>query len=383
MDIDLTSSEKKSFFSFLGLYLGSSFILMLIALFFYYQNEKTLYLDLVKSNMQNIVSKVSNEIIISHMLDVEFNRDIYLNNQNYKISFYDKDKNLLFGNLNEKLNFEQNFYNDEEKLIIVDSSTVGHLGIWYIALKDNSLKEKISNLKLNIFLIFLIFYTIIAIVSWSLAKLFLKPIKNERERLNNFIKDTTHELNTPISAIIMSCEDDNLTKKQLDRIKFSAKRVSEIYKDLTYIFLGNIEKKSLDKIDLSNVIKEEIINFEPMIARKRLKINLNIEEFFYEINKDDFIRLFNNLFSNAIKYNKTDGNIDIILQNRELIIKDSGIGISKDKIKDIFNRYYRATNQSGGFGLGLNIVNMICKTYNIKIDVQSSENIGSTFTLKL
>ena len=383
MDIDLTSSEKKSFFSFLALYLGSSFILMLIALFFYYQNEKTLYLDLVKSNMQNIVSKVSNEIIISHMLDVEFDKNIYLNTQDYKISFYDKDKNLLFGNLNEKLNFEQNFYNDEEKLIIVDSSTVGHLGIWYIALKDNSLKEKISNLKLNIFLIFLIFYTIIAIVSWSLAKLFLKPIKNERERLNNFIKDTTHELNTPISAIIMSCEDDNLTKKQLDRIKFSAKRVSEIYKDLTYIFLGNIEKKSLDKIDLSKVIKEEIINFEPMIARKRLKINLNIEEFFYEINKDDFIRLFNNLFSNAIKYNKTDGNIDIILQNRELIIKDSGIGISKDKIKDIFNRYYRATNQSGGFGLGLNIVNMICKTYNIKIDVQSSENIGSTFTLKL
>ena len=383
MDIDLTSSEKKSFFSFLALYLGSSFILMLIALFFYYQNEKTLYLDLVKSNMQNIVSKVSNEIIISHMLDVEFDKNIYLNNQNYKISFYDKDKNLLFGNLDEKLNFEQNFYNDEEKLIIVDSSTVGHLGIWYIALKDNSLKEKISNLKLNIFLIFLIFYTIIAIVSWSLAKLFLKPIKNEREKLNNFIKDTTHELNTPISAIIMSCEDDNLTKKQLDRIKFSAKRVSEIYKDLTYIFLGNIEKKSLDKIDLSKVIKEEIINFEPMIARKRLKINLNIEEFFYEINKDDFIRLFNNLFSNAIKYNKTDGNIDIILQNSELIIKDSGIGISKDKIKDIFNRYYRATNQSGGFGLGLNIVNMICKTYNIKIDVQSSENIGSTFTLKL
>ena len=383
MDIDLTSSEKKSFFSFLALYLGSSFILMLIALFFYYQNEKTLYLDLVKSNMQNIVSKVSNEIIISHMLDVEFDKNIYLKNQDYKISFYDKDKNLLFGNLNEKLNFEQNFYNDEEKLIIVDSSTVGHLGIWYIALKDNSLKEKISNLKLNIFLIFLIFYTIIAIVSWSLAKLFLKPIKNERERLNNFIKDTTHELNTPISAIIMSCEDDNLTKKQLDRIKFSAKRVSEIYKDLTYIFLGNIEKKSLDKIDLSNVIKEEIINFEPMIARKRLKINLNIEEFFYEINKDDFIRLFNNLFSNAIKYNKTDGNIDIILQNSELIIKDSGIGISKDKIKDIFNRYYRATNQSGGFGLGLNIVNMICKTYNIKIDVQSFENIGSTFTLKL
>ncbi|QEZ90130.1 sensor histidine kinase [Aliarcobacter cibarius] len=381
MDIDLTNSEKKSFFSFLGLYLGSSFILMLIALFFYYQNEKTLYIDLAKSNMQNIISKASSEIIVSHMLNGNFNKESYLNNQEYKISFYDKDKNFLFGNLEGDFSFEQNFYNDEEKLIIIDSSTVGHLGIWYIVLKDNSLKEKISNLKLNIVLIFFIFYSIITLIGWSLAKMFLRPIKNERERLNNFIKDTTHELNTPISAIIMSCEGDNLTQKQLDRIKFSAKRVSEIYKDLTYIFLENIEKKNFDKIDLSKIIKQEIISFEPMIARKKLKIDLQLEEFFYEISKDDFIRLFNNLFSNAIKYNKIDGNIDIILKNRELIIKDTGIGVSKDKIKDIFNRYYRGTNQSGGFGLGLNIVNMICKTYNIKIDVESIEDSGTKFIL--
>ena len=179
----------------------------------------------------------------------------------------------------------------------------------------------------------------------------------------------------------MSCEGDNLTQKQLNRIKFSAKRVSEIYKDLTYIFLENIEKKNFDKIDLSKIIKQEIISFEPMIARKKLKIDLQLEEFFYEISKDDFIRLFNNLFSNAIKYNKIDGNIDIILKNRELIIKDTGIGVSKDKIKDIFNRYYRGTNQSGGFGLGLNIVNMICKTYNIKIDVESIEDSGTKFIL--
>ena len=231
-------------------------------------------MDLVKSNMQNIVSKVSNEIIISHMLDVEFDKNIYLNNQDYKISFYDKDKNLLFGNLDEKLNFEQNFYNDEEKLIIVDSSTVGHLGIWYIALKDNSLKEKISNLKLNIFLIFLIFYTIIAIVSWSLAKLFLKPIKNERERLNNFIKDTTHELNTPISAIMMSSENEKLSSKQIERILYSANRLSEIYKDLTYIFLENIEVKVAEELELSKIIKEQIDSFEPIFSRKKLKIKI-------------------------------------------------------------------------------------------------------------
>lgn len=114
----------------------------------------------------------------------------------------------------------------------------------------------------------------------------------------------------------MSCEGENLSKKQLDRIKFSAKRVSEIYKDLTYIFLGNIEKKSLGKLNLAEIIKEEIISFEPMIIRKKLVVNLDLDDFSYDINKDDFVRLFNNLFSNAIKYNKIDGKIEIILKKK-------------------------------------------------------------------
>ncbi|WP_146876922.1 HAMP domain-containing sensor histidine kinase [Arcobacter sp. CECT 9188] len=379
MDIDLTSSEKKSFFSFLGLYLGSSFILMILATFFYYQNEKILYIDLAKSNMQNIVSKASNEIIISHMTNSDFDKNKYLNE--HEISFYDMHQNLLFGNLKDNFDFSLNFYQDKNKLLIVDSSAVGHLGVWYIVLKDKSLKGKISKLKLNIVFIFLIFYSIIALVGWYLAKLFLKPIKDERERLNNFIKDTTHELNTPITALIMSSNSENISQKQLERIKFSAKRISEIYKDLTYIFLENIDKKSIENLRISKIIKEEISNFEPMIIRKKITIFLDIDEFYYDINKDDFIRLFNNLFSNAIKYNKQDGKIELILKNSSLIIKDSGIGIPKDKIKDIFNRYYRATNQSGGFGLGLNIVNIICKKYNIKIEVNSIENEGTIFKL--
>ena len=207
-------------------------------------------------------------------------------------------------------------------------------------------------------------------------------IKEERIKLNNFIKDTTHELNTPISAIMMSSENENLTPKQIERIRLSANRISEIYKDLTYLFLENKEKpKDIEKIDLASLIKEQIESFEPLYLKKRLDVTVNINKFIYEINKDDFIRLFNNLFSNAIKYNKMGGKIDVNLQENILIIKDSGIGINKDKIKDIYKRYYRATEQSGGFGLGLNIVNMICKRYDIKINVESIEKEGTTFKL--
>ncbi|MFW2607258.1 sensor histidine kinase [Aliarcobacter butzleri] len=381
MVIDLTKSEKITFFRFLFLYLGSSFILMFIAAFFYYQNEKILYIDLVKSNMQSIVSKASNEVIVSHMMNEKFDKEKYLNSHEYKISFYDKNKSKLFGNLEENIDLNEKFIFDNESIILVDNSTVGHLGIEYIALKDTSLFVKLERLKISIVIFFLVFYFIISLIGIYLAKLFLKPIKDERNKLNNFIKDTTHELNTPISAIMMSSENENLSSKQIERIRYSANRLSEIYKDLTYIFLENIEVKVAEELELSKIIKEQIDSFEPIFSRKKLKIKIELEDTLYKMNKDDFIRLFNNLFSNAIKYNKINGDIEVILKDKKLSIKDSGIGIDKNKIKDIFKRYYRATNQSGGFGLGLNIVNMICQTYKIKIEVESIENQGTTFII--
>ena len=382
MVIDLTTSEKRTLFRFLFLYLGSSFIFMLFVAFFYYQNEKTLYVDLVKSNMQNITAKASNEVIVAHMMGLIFDKNKYLDSTEYQISFYDRNKKLIFGNLKDEIDFDKKFILDDKFLTIVDNSTVGHLGIEYIVLKDITLYKKIDELRYTIVGIFLLFYFFVAIIGFYLARLLLKPIKEEREKINNFIKDTTHELNTPISAIMMSSENENLTPKQIERIRLSANRISEIYKDLTFIFLENKEKiQRVEKLDLSILIKEQIDSFEPLYLKKKIKVEIELNEFFYEINRDDFIRLFNNLFSNAIKYNKMAGKIEIKLEKNRLIVKDSGIGINKDKIKDIYKRYYRATSQSGGFGLGLNIVNMICKKYDIKIDVESIEKEGTIFKL--
>ncbi|MEZ4692455.1 MAG: HAMP domain-containing sensor histidine kinase [Aliarcobacter sp.] len=333
--------------------------------------------------MQNIISKASNEVIVSHMMQQKFDKEKYLNSNEYKISFYDKNQNFLFGNLKENIDFSSKFIFNDNYLILIDTSTVGHLGIEYIVLKDSSLMKKIEELKFSIITIFVFSYLFISIVGIYLAKLFLKPIKEERIKLNNFIKDTTHELNTPISAIIMSTQNENLNAKQIERIRLSANRISVIYKDLTFIFLENKQKIiHLEELDLSIIIKEQIDSFEPLYLKKKLEVIYKLEPTVFEINKDDFIRLFNNLFSNAIKYNKMNGKIEIVLENRVLSVKDTGIGINKEKLKDIYKRYYRATNQSGGFGLGLNIVNMICKTYNIKVEVNSLENKGTIFNLE-
>ena len=348
----------------------------------YYQNEKILYYDLTKSNMQNEVSKISSEIILSHMSGNKFDKEKLLETENYKISFYDKNQNKIFGNLDENIDFSKKIIDTKNSFILVDDSVLGHLDIYYIALKENMYFKKIEELKLNIIGIFFIIYLIIALIGFYLAKLFLRPIREERVKLNNFIKDTTHELNTPISAILMSTENKNLSEKQIERVRISAKRVSEIYSDLTYLFLENKETiKNIQEFNLRDLISEQMEYLDLIATKKRVKINKNIEDFDYKIDKDDFIRIFNNLVSNAIKYNKMGGIIDISLQNNILKISDSGIGIEKDKINDIYKRYYRATNEQGGFGIGLNIVSYICSFYKIKILVESQIDEGTTFTL--
>ena len=348
----------------------------------YYQNEKILYYDLTKSNMQNEVSKISSEIILSHMSGNKFDKEKLLETENYKISFYDKNQNKIFGNLDENIDFSKKIIDTKNSFILVDDSVLGHLDIYYIALKENMYFKKIEELKLNIIGIFFIIYLIIALIGFYLAKLFLRPIREERVKLNNFIKDTTHELNTPISAILMSTENKNLSEKQIERVRISAKRVSEIYSDLTYLFLENKETiKNIQEFNLRDLISEQMEYLDLIATKKRVKINKSIEDFDYKIDKDDFIRIFNNLVSNAIKYNKMGGIIDISLQNNILKISDSGIGIEKDKINDIYKRYYRATNEQGGFGIGLNIVSYICSFYKIKILVESQIDEGTTFTL--
>ncbi len=355
---------------------------MVFIAFFYYQNEKILYYDLTKSNMQNEVSKISSEIILSHMRGSEFEKEKLLKTKDYKISFYDKNYNKIFGNLDKNIDFSKKIIDTKDSFILVDDSVLGHLDIYYIVLKENMYFKKIEETKVNIISIFFIIYLIISFIGFYLAKLFLKPIKEERIKLNNFIKDTTHELNTPISAILMSTENKNLSEKQIERVRISAKRISEIYSDLTYLFLENKETiKDIQEHNLKDLINEQMEYFELISSKKKISLNKDIENFNYKINKDDFIRIFNNLVSNAIKYNKIGGTIDISLKNNELKISDSGIGIEKEKINDIYKRYYRATNEQGGFGMGLNIVNDICSFYKIKIIVDSKINKGTTFTL--
>jgi len=218
------------------------------------------------------------------------------------------------------------------------------------------------------------------VVGYFLGRLFLKPVREQIESLDNFISDTTHELNTPISAILMTIQSlKEVEPKKLKRLEASAKRLSIMYSSLTYRLEGKVEPSEL--LCFADIVKERVEYVKELIDSKRLHITLDLEPTQVLMPRTSSYRLIDNLLSNAIKYSDVGDSIFITLKDNVLKVKDTGIGIDKKVQDDIFNRYQRANEERGGFGIGLNIVLSICKKYKIKLGLESKKGEGSTFIL--
>ncbi len=379
----LTKEERRTLLQFLSLYLSSSFVLFAIIAYLFYQNESKAYYDKTRALMQMNASVLSSKIIYAHMTNEPFSLDEVVKKYQGKIGFYDKNDKAIVSSVSDEIDFDRNFYQDKEKMILVDSSTFGHLDVKSIVIEKEGVSEYISALQQKIVLYLFLTYIFLAIVGYFLAKLFIKPIQQKRVQLDNFIKDSTHELNTPITALMLSVNSPRLeSPKNLERIKLSATRVSEIHKDLTYLMLDKSEPKVVENLCLNAIVKEELKYLSLLAEKKKINLELHDEdEIYFKIDKESFVRLIHNLVSNAIKYNTINGAIEITIVDNLIIIKDTGIGIPKKDQSAIYERFYRATNQVGGFGLGLNIVHKVCEMYGIGIEFESKVEVGTTFVL--
>jgi len=379
----LTKEEKRTLRQFLLLYLGSSFILFAVIAYLFYQNESRFFYEQTRMSMQMKASRLSSQIIHAHMSKSDFSLEKVVNNFSDRVGFYDGKNEAIISNIHEKIDFSKQLYQVKNKLILVDKSTFGHLGVKSIVIEKNGVATFVKRLQMNILFTLFLIYILLAVIGYFLAKLFIKPIQMKRIQLDNFIKDSTHELNTPITALMLSVNAPKLeSPKNLERIKLSAIRVSDIHKDLTYLMLDKEREEVLEKLSLNKLLKEELKYLTLLAEKKKITIELYDEdEIEFKIDKESFVRLIHNLVINAIKYNSVNGAIEITIVDNLIVIKDTGIGIPKEHQSEIYERFYRATKQVGGFGLGLNIVHKVCETYGIKIEFESKLNEGTTFFL--
>jgi two-component system, OmpR family, sensor kinase len=215
---------------------------------------------------------------------------------------------------------------------------------------------------------------------------FALPFQRLNKRLDQFIKDSMHEINTPLSIINVNIDlyhRANPSNKYLQRIKAATKTLSTLYNDMDYLIKNERLSFEYELIDLSRFLRERCDYFHEVAALKNIVIDPSIEEKIEIVfNPTQLQRIIDNNLSNAIKYSNEEGKIEVILErNHEgcvLRFRDDGVGI--EDVNRIFERYYRENQDKGGFGIGLNIVKSIIDKAGIELQIDSVYGEGSTFS---
>ncbi|MEA3498747.1 MAG: HAMP domain-containing sensor histidine kinase [Campylobacterota bacterium] len=378
LDIDLPQSEKKTLFRFLALYVFFTIITLGLIVSLYYTMQKELH----QSKRTIELNQYANEFIVQlkELHNDKTDTLIYPRDDKFKTSLYDKEYNLIYSTLNNpKIQLDQILYTNNKIIRYIKNHQEYYLSAQYVIVQILDDKLWLTQTINTIAIYGTIFFIFMLVVGYFLMNLFLKPMKDALHLLDTFIKDTTHELNTPVSTIMTNIElidkdkiEDKYLLKTINRIDIGAKTISNIYDDLTYLILNNKILSSNEKINLKNILEQRVEYFRTLATIKKIDIETNLNEnTILYIDKKKISKLIDNLLSNAIKYNKVGGSIFIKLDKNSFSIKDTGRGIKKENIKLMLNRYSRFDKSVGGFGIGLNIVKLICDEYNLTIDIDS------------
>ncbi|MGL5312682.1 MAG: HAMP domain-containing sensor histidine kinase [Peptostreptococcaceae bacterium] len=222
---------------------------------------------------------------------------------------------------------------------------------------------------------------------------------NEQEQLRKRLTtDISHELRTPLAcvkshldAIILGVWEP--TTERLISINEEVVRLSNLVGDLRKLAKYDSEKNKLNKsnTNLAQLIQNIVYNNESNAMEKNIKITTELKDIYLDIDKDQISQVVVNLISNAIKYTNQDGNIKITNYDDigyvYVSVKDNGIGIPKEDLRNIFERFYRVdksrNKETGGIGVGLTIAKSILNAHNGDIIVKSELDKGTEFIIIL
>lgn len=224
----------------------------------------------------------------------------------------------------------------------------------------------------------------------------IKKLENMRSQ---FVANVSHELKTPLTSIkgfaetLKYVDDIENKEKFLNIINDEANRLTRLINDiLTLSHIENSTEIKMEKVKVNSIIKDVCCLVKNSAEKKKINIIVLGEELPDLIgDSDGFKQMIINLVDNAIKYSDNNGTVKIgkKVENSNCIIwiEDTGVGISKEHIDRIFERFYRVdkarSRSQGGTGLGLAIVKHIVMSFNGSISLESQVGKGSRFTLKI
>jgi two-component system, OmpR family, manganese sensing sensor histidine kinase len=244
-------------------------------------------------------------------------------------------------------------------------------------------------------------------------------VRDSYQRLKQFTADASHELRNPLAVIqtnvqvALSDPDPDFQRDQLRVIERLTRRLGRLVDDLLFLARhdGGITPLRNDAVALDELLQEVMEEQQAIAIDKAVNLSLTIpdqaehglEACRVEGDRDQLIRLFTNLVSNAIQYTPPNGAVNLMLQSLKMPtslqwqvrVQDSGIGIPAEAMPYVFDRFYRvdparthtgshhSKQATGGSGLGLAIARVIVENHHGQIAIDSKPNQGTTFTVTL
>jgi two-component system OmpR family sensor kinase len=282
--------------------------------------------------------------------------NVFLEMKNYSLDFEDTRFDIdIISQENKQTLYELN--EDEKNLFILvpfQDSEEDVLKILYPLEAYEHLVDKVGEKQRMQFF----FLTFIAIIISILAAIYsLRPIRSSLRLLEDFIKDIIHDLNTPLTSILISLKMIDGKSDEIENITRAAKNIAMLHENLDS-YLQEV-KKHEEQFSLKLVIEEQVKFFAPRYDY--LAWDVAVDECYLSTDKNAFTRIVYNLLSNACKYNTSDGYIKIDFFNNILTIENKSYGVKEPS--RVFERFYKESER--GLGIGLHIVEKLCTELKI------------------
>lgn len=241
-----------------------------------------------------------------------------------------------------------------------------------------------------------------ALAGYFLAGRTLAPIENALEEQKRFVADASHELRTPLTALKTSLEvalrDKKITlgeakmvlEENLTEVE-SLKTLTDKLLDLTR-YQGNGHNLKFEEIDIKTVAEKAVKKILPLAREKAIDLKTEVKSqklLAHEESLEEMLLIF---LDNAVKYTPKNGKVTVMTEADKkwlvIKIKDTGIGISKEDLPHIFDRFYRvdqarSKEKVAGFGLGLSLARKVIEIHKGTMEISSVLGKGTTFTIKL
>lgn len=229
---------------------------------------------------------------------------------------------------------------------------------------------------------------------YIVARKLLKPVEDTFASQERFLQDASHEMRNPLAVLsavsqqAMKSTDQNEQKHALRTLDRQIQHLVKLNEDLLLLERSKNIDKQTKQTNISELLLDTIDSITPQASKENIRLSSSVQNnAFTIINDQDFVCVLRNLLDNAVKYSPKNGEIKITLkklrQQIRIDIKDKGIGIAKEELDHLGERFFRGKNvgRIHGTGLGYAIIYELARKYRFEVKIQSKEKKGTTVTL--